>query len=178
MRSLFRQWASCGTSNPVARFIWMNRRSFAIKNWLLVGSAMLLASCGSPDDPTGSEANAGEAATATVATDIPLDISITQFPKSYFGRWGLSQSDCAMGTTSATGLISVQGSLVKFYGSVATMRDGKRESLTSTSAHFDVVGEGEKWEAHTRYRLSDDRQQLTREDLATGEKYVYDRCQT
>ncbi len=146
-----------------------------MKNWLVVGVAVLLASCGSPDN--SAEATAGTTS-AVVAADAPVDIAIAQFPKSYFGRWGLSQGDCAMGTTVATGLISVQGSLVKFYESVATMRDGKRESLTSMSAHFDVAGEGQEWEAHTRYRLSNDRQQLTREDLATGEKYVYDRCQT
>ena len=148
-----------------------------MKIWLAVGYMLLLAGCGSSDDTMGSEANAGDTG-MTVAADAPLDITITQFPKSYFGRWGRTQGDCAMGTTAATGLVSVQGSLVKFFESVATMRDGKRESLTSMSAHFDMVGEGQEWESHTRYRLSDDRNRLTREDLATGEKTVYDRCRT
>ena len=124
----------------------------------------------------GPEVSAGDTGTTAISEDAPLDITISQFPKSFFGRWGLTQGDCAMGTTAATGLISVQGSLVKFHESIATMRDGKRESTTSMSAHFDVVGEDEKWVAHTRYRLSDARQQLTREDLATGEKQAYERC--
>ena len=137
---------------------------------------MLLASCGSSDDPVGVEAVAEEVKQVGVSADAPLDITITQFPKSYFGRWGVSQDDCAMGITGARGLISIQGSLVKFEGSVATMRDGKRESLTSMSSYFDVTGESQKSETHTRYQLSDDRQQLTRKDLATGEKQVYERC--
>ena len=137
---------------------------------------MLLASCGSSDDPVGVEAVAEEVKQVGVSADAPLDITITQFPKSYFGRWGVSQDDCAMGITGARGLISIQGSLVKFEGSVATMRDGKRESLTSMSSYFDVTGESQKSETHTRYQLSDDRQQLTREDLATGEKQVDERC--
>ena len=147
-----------------------------MKCWLIAGCAMLLASCGSSDDPVGVEAVAEEVKQVGVSADAPLDITITQFPKSYFGRWGVSQDDCAMGITGARGLISIQGSLVKFEGSVATMRDGKRESLTSMSSYFDVTGESQKSETHTRYQLSDDRQQLTREDLATGEKQVYERC--
>ena len=147
-----------------------------MKYWLIAGCTMLLASCGSSDDPVGVEAVAEEVKQVGVSADAPLDITITQFPKSYFGRWGVSQDDCAMGITGARGLISIQGSLVKFEGSVATMRDGKRESLTSMSSYFDVTGESQKSETHTRYQLSDDRQQLTREDLATGEKQVYERC--
>lgn len=149
----------------------MKLGKIAMQYWLLIGSAAFVASCGSPDNSTGAEA--GQAA---IAGDAPLDITITQFPKSYFGRWGLSQSDCATGETGGSGLISVQGSLVKFHESLATMRDGKRESLTSMSAYFDVTGEGRSWDTHTRYRLSKDRKQLTREDLATREKYAYERC--
>ena len=144
-----------------------------MKYWLLVGLAALLWGCGQSDDPTGSDFSQ-----SGIAADAPLDITITQFPKSYFGRWGVSPSDCAMGESGGSGLISVQGSLVKFAESIATMRDGKRESLTSMSAYFDVVGEGREWETHTRYRLSKDRQKLTRQDFGSNEKQVYQRCRT
>lgn len=147
-----------------------------MKKWMCVGLALLVIGCGVQDNAAGSKTNTDEATSAAIAADVPLEIVINQFPASYFGRWGLTDADCIVGVSDAKGLISVQGSLVKFYESIATLRDGKRETLTSVSGNFDMVGEGQEWETHNRYQLSEDRQKLTRIDSGTGEKYHYLRC--
>jgi hypothetical protein len=140
--------------------------------------AMLLAATACTDQPNEQSAMTPEAAakSAAVARDTPLEITITQFPKAYFGRWGMTVNDCAWGASDAKGLLSIQGSLVKFYESTGTMRNGKRETLNSVSSDFEMVGEGQKWQTHVRYRLVDDRQQLIRQDAGDAQEYVYQRC--
>ena len=88
----------------------------------------------------------------------------------------MTANDCVPGASDAKGLISIQGSLVKFYESVGTMRNGKRKTLTSLSTDFDMVGEGQEWQARNLFQLSGDRSGLTRTDTATGERFVYTRC--
>lgn len=137
-------------------------------NWLRATLALSLVGCGATDQPQRD--------LAEIAPDAPLEIVITQFPASYFGRWGMTTGDCDPAASDAKGLISVQGSLVKFYESVATMTSGKRETLHSVSGEFQVLGEGQKWKTSTRYRLSEDRQKLTRQDAGIDSPIAYSRC--
>ena len=140
--------------------------------------AMLLSATACTDQPNGQSAITPEAAAkaTAVARDTPLEITITQFPKAYFGRWGMTANDCAWGASDAKGLLSIQGSLVKFYESTGMMRNGKRETLNSVSSDFDMTGEGQKWQTHVRYRLAENRQQLVRQDTGEPNEYVYMRC--
>lgn len=130
---------------------------------------LLLSGCGSGDSPADD-------GTSAIAPDAPVEIVITQFPASYFGRWGMTEADCISGASNAEGLITVQGSLVKFHDSTATMTKGLRETLHAVSGDFEFVGGERKWRTHTRYRLTKDRKQLTRQDGAEGETFTYIRC--
>ena len=143
-----------------------------------VGVIILGSTLGSclPTSKSDDSSKQTEQNSAELTDDAPLEIAIMQFPASYFGQWGLTPGDCKIGASDAKGLISVQGSLVKFYEATATIRNGKRESLTSVSGNFDFVGEGQKWQTRSRYQLRNDKQQLTRHDIGTAEKYVYSRC--
>lgn len=120
--------------------------------------------------------NADEPSAPTQSPDAPLEIVITQFPKGYMGRWGMNANDCVPDASDAKGLMSVQGSLVKFYESMGTMRNGKRVTLNSLTSDFDMVGEGQKWQTRNTFELTDDRTGLTRTDTASGERFVYTRC--
>jgi hypothetical protein len=144
-----------------------------------VGAIVLGAALGSclPSSKSDDASKKAQQPSVDLAADAPLKIAIVQFPNAYFGRWGLTPGDCKNGVSDAKGLISVQGSLVKFYEATATMRDGQRETMTSMSANFEFVGEGQKWEKKVRYQLRDDRQVLIRTDLDDGVSYTYQRCQ-
>jgi hypothetical protein len=108
--------------------------------------------------------------------DAPLEIVITQFPQAYIGRWGMTANDCVLHASDAKGLMSVQGSLVKFYESIGTMRNGKRQTVNSLTSDFDMVGEGQKWQTRNTFQLIDERNGLTRIDTASGDRFVYTRC--
>jgi hypothetical protein len=146
-----------------------------MKYMIVVAMLLSASACSeSPVDPnTDVQKSVG---TNAISPDAPLEIAITQFPKAYMGRWGMTANDCISGASDAKGLISIQGSLVKFYESVGTMRNGKRLTLNSTSADFDMVGEGQEWRMHNSFQLTNDRSGLTRTDITTGERYVYIRC--
>ena len=120
--------------------------------------------------------NVDEKSVPQQSSDAPLEIVITQFPQAYMGRWGMNANDCLPGASDAKGLMSVQGSLVKFYESTGMMRNGKRETLNSMSSDFDMVGEGQKWRTRNGFQLTGDRNGLTRTDTASGERFVYTRC--
>lgn len=142
-----------------------------------VGAALvgvLLGSClpSQPDEAQTDPANTSGVAASTA----PLDIAITRFPGAYVGRWGQNANDCQPGRSDAKGLMSVQGSLVKFYESVGTMRKGTRESTVSVKGDFEFMGEGQKWEKPMQFKLDKDRKQLVRTDMADGSKTIYTRC--
>ena len=130
---------------------------------------LLLSGCGSDDSPA-------DVGTSAIAPDAPLEIVITQFPASYLGRWGMTGADCKSETSDAKGLISVQGSLVKFHDSTATMTKGLRKTLHAISGDFEFVGGERKWRTQTQYRLTEDRKQLTRQDGVEGKRFTYIRC--
>lgn len=129
---------------------------------------------------TGAAAEAGEVAgdrsAATEAAGSMASITMTQFSPAYFGRWAMVPVECEPGRSDAKGLITIQGSLVKFYESTATLREGKRLSSAAMQGNFEFVGEGQKWEKPMRFELSSDRQRLTRTDLGDQTSYRYQRC--
>lgn len=144
--------------------------------YLTIAAMLLPVTCTEQTNDQAKPAQEVSVKPAAVAPDAPLEIAITQFPTAYNGRWGMNIGDCALGASDSKGLISIQGSLVKFYESVGTMRNGKRETLYTVSSDFEMVGEGQKWQTHTRYRLIDERKSLIRQDSGTDQPYVYTRC--
>jgi hypothetical protein len=140
-----------------------------MKTGLASAVILILSGCGSSESPAEDEL-------AAIAPDAPLKIVIPQFPASYFGRWGMTDADCILEASDAKGLITVQGSLVKFHDSTATMTKGLRETLYALSGDFDLVAKEQKWRTHNRYRLTEDRKQMIRQDGVGGEKSTYFRC--
>lgn len=154
----------------------------AILTGALIGSCIPAADKGGQGDAAiaAESGEAGEQSESRVAGADPADniapINMTQFSPAYFGRWAMVSVECEPGRSDAKGLITIQGSLVKFYESTATLRDGKRLSSTAMQGNFEFVGEGEKWEKPMRFEISSDRQMLTRTDLGDQLSYRYQRC--
>lgn len=147
-----------------------------MKNLMIAAILLPAMACTEQTEEQATPAGQVFAETEPIASDAPLDIAITQFPTAYNGRWGMTPGDCILGASDAKGLISIQGSLVKFYESVGTMRNGKRETLFAISSDFEMVGEGQKWQTHARYQLETDRKSLIRQDSGTGQRFAYTRC--
>ncbi|HVF37381.1 MAG TPA: hypothetical protein VNA29_05505 [Sphingomicrobium sp.] len=65
----------------------------------------------------------------------------------YRGRWGLVAADCEPGRSDAKGLIVIDEGSVRFYESVATLKEQRPAVATSFSGLFAFTGEGQSWEA-------------------------------
>jgi len=137
-----------------------------------VSAALLGASVGACL-PVASE----DKAQATAANvDVPLEITINQFPGGYQGRWAISEANCADDPENSPAMMSLQGKLVKFHESIGTMTAGKRQTSKTMEAEFEFVGEGEKWNKTIAFAMSEDRKRLTRIDRDDGRSYRYVQC--
>ncbi|MGB5076297.1 MAG: hypothetical protein WBO17_02315 [Sphingorhabdus sp.] len=110
--------------------------------------------------------------------DTPLELVIFEFPSGFQGRWAVDLAACRADPENNEGVISLQGRLVKFHETIATMIDGKRETSSAMIGNFEFVGEGEKWMRSMRFKLSPDRENLTRIDTDDGSSIQYRRCKT
>lgn len=133
--------------------------------------AFALAACRQPADDTNitidNEVNAAEAANAEIETLPPNDSSAaaqdtpaatpmteaaapaklpTQIPAQLHGRWGLVRADCTSTRGDAKGLIDVSDTRIKFYETLATLKEQRPAIATSFSGLFGFTGEGQTWE--------------------------------
>lgn len=67
-------------------------------------------------------------------------------PAQYRGRWGMNRADCDPKRSDNKGLITIGDTSVKFYESLATLKEQRPAIATSFSGHFAFTGEGQKWE--------------------------------
>jgi hypothetical protein len=139
---------------------------------LLAGLA--LAACEQPATDTiaiDNNINAAEAAAADIETLPPSETSgppakgdagaallndaddggsedpnQASFPAQYRGRWGMVSADCTSTRGDAKGLITIGDTTVKFYESLATLKEQRPATATSFSGQFAFTGEGQKWE--------------------------------
>ena len=67
-------------------------------------------------------------------------------PSQYRGRWGMVAADCTSTRGDAKGLITIDEGTVKFYESLATLKEQRPAIATSFSGRFGFTGEGQTWE--------------------------------
>ena len=68
------------------------------------------------------------------------------FPAQYRGRWGMVRADCTSTRGDAKGLITIGDTTVRFYESLANLKEQRPAIATSFSGLFAFTGEGQKWE--------------------------------
>ncbi len=93
-------------------------------------------------------------------------------PSQYRGRWGMVAADCTSTRGDDKGLITIEAGTVKFYESLATLKEQRPAIATSFSGLFDFAGEGQTWEkVMTLTRTGD-----TLERADNEGSYNYRRC--
>ena len=164
---------------------------------LLAGLA--LAACQEPANDANiaidNGVNAAEAANADIETLPPSETSllpagsnagvaslneaddggsevVATFPAQYRGRWGMVPGDCTSTRGDAKGLITIGDTTVKFYESLATLKEQRPAIATSFSGLFAFTGEGQKWEKVMTFTLTGDT--LKRADDEGS--FTYTRC--
>lgn len=150
-------------------------------------AALLLASCGAPepadkaDGPaTGlpAEAAADEPATAPVAAAAPTEAA-TGIPSPIQGRWGLVAADCTSTKGDAKGLLTIDGTTLKFYESLGTLQTVRERSATRIIADFAFTGEGMEWQRVMTLDTQDGGRALIRRENGDGAApgaFKYSRC--
>ncbi len=93
-------------------------------------------------------------------------------PSQYHGRWGLVAADCTSTRGDAKGLITIGEGTVKFYESLATLKEQRPAIATSFSGHFGFTGEGQTWEKVMTFTRTGD--SLKRADDEGS--FTYTRC--
>ncbi len=128
--------------------------------------ALLISACQQPADDSNiaidNGVNAAEAANAEIETLPPSETSApapangvgearvtpgaARVPLQYRGRWGMVAADCTSTRGDNKGLITIDEGTVKFYESVATLKEQRPAIATSFSGLYAFAGEGQTWE--------------------------------
>ena len=77
---------------------------------------------------------------------------------------------------SSAEIMSLQGRLIKFAGSIGTMVQGKRMTSKTMAAEFQFVDKTHKSTRMMAFKLSEDRAQIVRTDIVNGLRTRYVRC--
>lgn len=100
------------------------------------------------------------------------DPNLAFFPAQYRGRWGLVAADCTSTRGDAKGLITIGDTTVKFYESLARLKQQRPAIATSFSGQFAFTGEGQSWEKVMTFTRTGDT--LKRADSEGS--FTYTRC--
>lgn len=124
---------------------------------LAYGTLLLLASCSNEpaapptasDEPSPAPVATGTASAAPQATASPSPStsasSAQTIPAAAQGRWGLVPADCTSTRGDAKGLLTIDGTTLKFYESRGTLGKIAERSETRIRASFAFSGEGSTW---------------------------------
>ncbi len=147
----------------------------------VIVAALALAACSqqaqdeAPADKTVAEPAAVSAApTQAVPTAIPQAI-----PPAIRGRWGLVPADCTSTRGDAKGLLTIDGTSLRFYesvGKLGAIKDGDAGEIEATYA---FTGEGQSWTLDVDLELEDGGKTLIRKDTgpdALPGPLTYTRC--
>lgn len=93
-------------------------------------------------------------------------------PRQYSGRWGMNAADCERGRSDAKGLITIGDKTVRFYESVATLKEQRPAIATSFSGLFAFTGEGQTWEKVMTFTRTGDTLKRAEKDGT----FTYRRC--
>lgn len=94
------------------------------------------------------------------------------FPAQYRGRWGMVPADCTSTRGDAKGLITIGDTTVKFYESLANLKEQRPAIATSFSGLFAFTGEGQKWEKVMTFTRTGDTLKRAEEEGS----FTYTRC--
>lgn len=122
-----------------------------------------------PPDETVTNA---AVATGNAGLPVPPDAAGASIPAKYHGRWGMVPADCTSTRGDAKGLITIGDRTVRFYESVATIREQRPAIATSFSGLFAFTGEGQQWEKVMTFTRTGDA--LKRAEEAGT--FTYQRC--
>ena len=159
--------------------------------------ALALAACQQPADDSNiainNEVNAAEAANAAVEALPPSeqagdpniinglneaddagseDPNVAFIPAQYRGRWGMVAADCTSTRGDAKGLITIADTTIKFYESIANLKERRPAIATSFSGLFGFTGEGQNWQKVMTFTR--DGNTLTRAEQ--DGRFTYTRC--
>lgn len=95
-------------------------------------------------------------------------------PAALHGRWGLTPADCTSTGGDAKGLLTISGSEMRFYESVAIPGPNMMSSENSIGGNFNFTGEGQSWTAYQGLEVKDGRLTRTQRDPLASFRYV--RC--
>ena len=159
--------------------------------------ALALAACQQPADDSNiainNEVTAAEAANAAVEALPPSeqagdpniinglneaddpgseDPNVAFIPAQYRGRWGMVAADCTSTRGDAKGLITIADTTIKFYESIANLKERRPAIATSFSGLFGFTGEGQNWQKVMTFTRDDNT--LTRAEQEG--RFTYTRC--
>jgi hypothetical protein len=98
--------------------------------------------------------------------------SAATIPAQYHGRWGMVAADCTSTRGDAKGLMNIGDKTIRFYESVATLKEQRPAIATSFSGLFGFTGEGQNWEKVMTFTRTGDN--LKRAEEAGN--FTYRRC--
>ena len=157
-----------------------------MKRLTLIASATLLAlaACQPPSDPDAADPGELNIEPADIETLPPSEIaappiassepSVTMIPAAYHGRWGMVPGDCTSTRGDNKGLITIGDKTVKFYESLATLKEQRPAAATSFSGLFHFTGEGQTSDRVMNFTR--DREKLTRRESDPDSSFNYTRC--
>lgn len=122
--------------------------------------------------PDESALNNVGAPVVNATVPAPPDAASTTIPAQYHGRWGMVPADCTSTRGDNKGLITVDGRTVRFFESVATLKEQRPAIATSFSGLFAFTGEGQNWEKVMTFTRTGDMLKRAEE---TG-TFTYTRC--
>jgi hypothetical protein len=107
-----------------------------------------------------------------IATPEPEALPANVIPAQYRGRWGMVPADCEAGRSDAKGLITISDTTIKFYESLASLKEQRPAIATSFSGQFAFSGEGQDWiRVQTLTRTGNTMKRADEEG-----SYTYTRC--
>jgi hypothetical protein len=121
-------------------------------------------------DPSGAAPPANAAPGATPGR---LGGEIAPIPAALQGRWSLAPEDCTAGSRGR-GLLTVGGTELRFYESVARPTGNVEPATDSYSADFAFTGEGMNWSKFQTLQLQGGR--LIRTESSPMTSFTYVRC--
>lgn len=117
------------------------------------------ASAAATSSPPATPANTAAARTDTI-------------PPRFQGEWNRVPADCGSGRNDSRLVLS--GDRVRFHESSGRVMSVTRHGEDEVGIAVEMSGEGERWTAHYRFRLSQDGRELT--DVGNGSGWVRYRC--
>ncbi|KLE34926.1 hypothetical protein [Aurantiacibacter luteus] len=122
--------------------------------------ALALSACDAAPEATAPDP-AADAPAADVETpapnsdaSIPAAQPVTAIPAAMQGRWGMTEADCDPNEPANKGLMTIDGTTLTFYESVAEIGQAMLAGDNALRGTFDYEGEGMQWSRDLTLTLS------------------------